>query len=184
MPILHVVKEPDQRLREKSAPIAEVNNEIKQLAYDMLETMYHEGGIGIAAIQVGRPLRMFILDVPIPQEGSEEVTRSPYVVINPTITPLSNEKIVLTEGCLSVRGEDGESFIRGDVERYLSIRLEFTDLNGKPQILEFRGDQSDYDKWSARCTQHEYGHLEGELFTDILVNPLGNNVAIINVTDA
>jgi peptide deformylase len=168
MPVLPIVKEPDARLRQISRPIDMITPEIKQLAQDMMDTMYNENGIGIAAIQVGQPVRMFILDVPRQDESDNaKVVRNPYFVINPVITPLSDKKNILTEGCLSVRGPDGTSYIRGDVERYLSIRLEFTDLDGVKQVLEFDGTISDYDKWSARCAQHEYGHLDGELFTDI-----------------
>lgn len=184
MPVLPIVKEPDERLRQISRPIDVITPEIKQLAQDMLETMYNECGIGIAAIQVGQPVRMFILDVPRQEgEGDDaQVIRHSYFVINPVITPLSDEKNILTEGCLSVRGADGTTYIRGDVERYLSIRLEFTDLDDKNQVLEFDGTRSEYEKWSARCAQHEYGHLDGELFTDILVSPLGTNTKITDVT--
>lgn len=186
MSILPIVKEPDERLSVISKTIDTITPEIKQLAQDMLDTMNNVGGIGIAAIQVGYPVRMFVLDVPKTEGEGDAATlvKHPYFCINPVITPLSETKITLTEGCLSVRGPDGESYIRGDVERYLSIKLEFTDLDGNKQVLEFDGERSEYDKWSARCAQHENGHLDGELFTDIVVTPLTKKITATEVVDA
>lgn len=141
---------PDQRLRQISAPIPEINKEIRTLAEDMFETMYHAPGIGLAAIQVGVPKRLFTLDVS-KREGHQE----PMVVINPEITWASDETNIYEEGCLSIPEYYEE------VERPARVRLKYRDLDFKEHEIEADG-------LLATCIQHELDHLNGVLFIDYL----------------
>ena len=148
--------------------------------HDMLETIYNErGSCGIAAIQVGVAKRALIVDIPIKESANEEgevhIIRKPYFIINPEITAISEEMIILSEGCLSVKQGDGLTYVRGDVERPISISINYTNLDGKTQNLVIDGRKSDYDLWFARCLQHEIDHLDGVLFIDKLVNPIEQN---------
>ena len=149
--------------------------------------MYEEDSCGIAAVQVGFLLQALILDVGVLRAlisnvpGSEEITKEPYFIINPKILYISEKKVTLQEGCLSVRKEDGITLVSEDVERPESITIEYTGLDGDTQILSFDGSKSLWDQWCSRCLQHEIAHLKGEIFTDYLVNPV--NQPIIGVID-
>ncbi|WP_068083341.1 peptide deformylase [Polycladidibacter stylochi] len=141
-------------LRQKCEPIEEVTDEIRQLADDMLETMYAAPGIGLAASQIGVLKRMFVLDVSEREEGEEE-KKKPMVFINPEITWQSEEINVYQEGCLSIPG------IYEDVERPEKIRVKYLDREGNAQEIEADG-------LLATCIQHENDHLDGVLFIDYL----------------
>jgi peptide deformylase len=141
---------PDQRLRQISAPIAEVDSDIRRLAEDMFETMYQAPGIGLAAIQVGVAKRLFTLDV-----SKREDQREPMVVINPEITWKSDETNVYEEGCLSIPD------FYAEVERPAAIRLKYRDL-------DFREREIEADGLLATCIQHELDHLDGVMFIDYL----------------
>ena len=130
-------------LREKSVPVKEVTGEIKALAAEMTKTMYKEEGVGLAAPQVGKNIRMFVVD-----DGS-----GAQVFINPQITAMSVELAEMEEGCLSVPG------IYEKVSRPKSVRIQALDENGKRRVLEVAG-------YLARIIQHEYDHLDGILFID------------------
>lgn len=144
LPILHY---PDPRLRQKAAPVTEVDNEIRQLVDDMFETMYEAPGIGLAAIQVNVQKRVIVIDI------SEDKSQ-PLCLINPEILE-SSEQEKMEEGCLSVPG------IFENVIRAKNIKVAFLDRDGTRQELETDG-------LLAVCIQHEMDHLEGKLFVDYL----------------
>jgi peptide deformylase len=147
MAIREIVEFPDPRLRTKAQPVAVFDAELRQLAADMLETMYEAPGIGLAATQVDVHRQVLVLDV------SEE-KNAPMVIINPRIVEREGQQ-VYQEGCLSVPG------IFADVERADRIRVEAQDLDGKPVVIEADG-------LLAVCIQHEMDHLAGKLFVDYL----------------
>lgn len=153
MAILDILHFPDARLRQKCPPVAEVNDEIRQLVDDMLETMYDAPGIGLAAIQVNAHKRVLVTD--ISEEGNE-----PLVFINPKILVADGIEVT-QEGCLSVPG------FYEDVERANHIIVEALDRDGKRFKLECRDLQ-------AVCIQHEIDHLDGKLFVDY-ISPLKRN---------
>ncbi len=142
---MHVVKLGSASLREKSVPIEHITEEIKALATEMIETMYKEEGVGLAAPQVGRNIRMFVADS---GSGAE-------VFINPQITGTSLELAEMEEGCLSIPG------IYEKVARPKSIRIQAQDENGRKRVINASG-------YLARIIQHEYDHLDGILFIDRL----------------
>ncbi|MPR13749.1 peptide deformylase [Microvirga tunisiensis] len=150
MSIRPLVILPDSKLRMTSEPIKEVTGEICRLADDMLETMYHAPGIGLAAIQIGMPVRMVTMDV-----SKSEDERQPMVLINPEIVWASEEKRVYEEGCLSIPEYYEE------VERPDRVRFRYMNLQG--ETIE-----QDADGLLATCVQHEIDHLNGVLFIDYL----------------
>ncbi len=139
---------PDPILRKISTPIERVDANLQKLADDMLETMYQAPGIGLAAIQVGEPLRLLVIDV----AGKDE-PKAPQVFINPEILWKSDEPNVYEEGCLSIPDYYAE------VERPKRIRVSYLDRDGKKQECEADG-------LLATCLQHEIDHLDGVLFID------------------
>jgi peptide deformylase len=143
MSIRKLVILPDTRLRQISAPITGVDKDLRRFVDDMFETMYDAPGIGLAAIQVGEPKRLFTLDV-----SKRDDTREPMVVINPEITWKSDEMSVYEEGCLSIPEYYEE------VERPAKVRLKYRDIEA--------------DGILATCIQHELDHLNGVLFIDYL----------------
>ncbi len=147
MALLNILTLPDNRLKKVAKPIDQVTEETKQLANDMLETMYAAPGIGLAATQVDAHVQLVVLDI------SEE-KNEPRVFINPTITARNGEQ-VHEEGCLSVPG------IYADVKRAEEITLEYMDLDGQQQTLNADG-------LLAVCIQHEIDHLKGIVFLDHL----------------
>lgn len=139
---------PDPLLREVSKPIERVDDALRRLIDDMLETMYDAPGIGLAAIQVGEPLRMLVLDV-----ARKDEPKNPQVFINPQIVQYSDELNIYEEGCLSIPDYYAE------VERPERVNVTYLDRNGKPQEIEA-------DDLLATCLQHEIDHLNGVLFID------------------
>jgi len=150
MAIREILTAPDPQLRQASKPVERVDDEIRTLMDDMLETMYKAPGIGLAAIQVGVPLRVLVLD--LAEEGAE---REPRFFVNPEILDASEELTVYEEGCLSV-----PEFFE-EVERPSRCRVSYLDYDGKPQVIDAEG-------LLATCLQHEMDHLEGVLFIDHL----------------
>lgn len=148
MALLPILEFPDPRLRTVAKPVSEVTDEIRQLVKDMLETMYAAPGIGLAASQVDRHIRLLVLDV------SEDQSK-PQVFINPTFEPISAETKAYDEGCLSIPG------FYESVERPDLIRVNALDLQGQPQTIEADGLLS-------VCIQHEIDHLDGKLFVDYI----------------
>ena len=147
--ILDIVTYPDPRLKVVCEPVAEVTDDIRQLAADMLETMYAAPGVGLAAPQVGRNIRMLVMD---PAMKDEE--KQPRVLINPVLTLSGEEVLSEQEGCLSVPMN-----YRADVKRMSNVHLHATDLDGNI-IDEY------LDEFPAIIIQHEYDHLDGILFID------------------
>ena len=150
MAIRTILTAPDPRLREISKPVDGVTDEIRLLMDDMLETMYAAPGIGLAAIQVGEPIRVIVMD--LAAEGEEP---EPRYFVNPVIRDPSDTLAPYQEGCLSV-----PDFYE-DVERPDHCIVDFLDYDGKPQTLEAEG-------LLAVCIQHEMDHLNGVLFIDHL----------------
>ena len=155
MAILPIVEVPDPRLRQISSPVAEVTDETRALIKDMFETMYAAPGIGLAAIQVGVPIRVLVMDLHEPEEEGGEPVNDPRVFINPEILDHSDEEVPYLEGCLSVPDQYAE------VERPDHIRARWLDEHGKQH-------EEQLDGLIAVCLQHEMDHLEGILFIDHL----------------
>lgn len=155
MAIRPLVILPDSQLRLVSAPIASVTPEIRKLAEDMLETMYDAPGIGLAAIQIGEPVRLVTIDISKKSEDDEETPKAPMVFINPEVTWSSEEMNVYEEGCLSIPEYYEE------VERPARVKVRYMDLAGTTQEIEADGIL-------ATCLQHEIDHLNGVLFIDHL----------------
>jgi peptide deformylase len=150
MTIRPLVILPDSKLRVISEPIKEITSEIRQLADDMLETMYDAPGVGLAAIQIGVPVRMVTMDV-----SKSEEEHQPMVLINPEILWASEEKRTYEEGCLSIPEYYEE------VERPDRVRFRYMNLQGETV-------EQDADGLLATCVQHEIDHLNGVLFIDYL----------------
>ena len=149
MALRPILQFPDKRLREKSRPLAEIGDAVRELARDMLDVMYDEPGIGLAAPQLGEPLRLIVVDTAWTEEGAE---RNPLVLVNPEITAREGS-LVWTEGCLSVPDFTAE------VERAERVTLRALDLEGRDYEEEAAGLR-------AVCFQHEIDHLDGILFID------------------
>ncbi|MCE0734284.1 peptide deformylase [Halomonas sp. G15] len=145
---LPILEYPDERLRNRAAPVETVDDEVRRLVDDMLETMYDARGIGLAATQVDVHRRVIVMDV------SDDRT-SPLVLINPEVAPIGEEREPMQEGCLSIP----EYY--ADVPRALRVHLKALDRDGQPYELEADG-------LLAHCIQHEHDHLEGVLFVDYL----------------
>ncbi len=141
---------PDARLRAVADPIVEIDDSIKRLAQDMLETMYAAPGIGLAAPQVGELRRIVVMDL-----AKEEEPADPIVMINPEILSFSEETVVTEEGCLSIPE------LYYEVERPAEVTVRYTDLEGKT-IERAAGERL------AICIQHELDHLDGVLYIDYL----------------
>ena len=142
---------PDAKLREKAAPVAAVDAEVRALVDDMFETMYAAPGIGLAAPQVGVLRRVVVLDVA--KRRDEEAVPQPIAMINPLVTRASGERATFEEGCLSIPDYYEE------VERPAVIAVSYLDRDGRPASLEAEGIL-------AVCIQHEIDHLDGVLFVD------------------
>ncbi len=149
MALREVLKFPDPRLRQVSEPVSEVTPELRELARDMLEVMYDEPGIGLAAPQVGVPQRLVVMDTEWSEEGGR---RNPRVLVNPQIVHREG-RIVWTEGCLSVPD------FQAEVERSERVRVVARDLDWKELEIDASGLE-------AVCLQHEIDHLDGILFID------------------
>ncbi len=150
MSVKKIVIEPDPILRKKSQPLEYVNKEIQKFLKDMLSTMYAAPGIGLAAVQVGVPKRLIVID--LSKDGEK---KNPLFLINPEITYKSNETSIYEEGCLSLPGHFAE------VERPAECHLNYIDYNGNKKNLKANG-------LLATCVQHEVDHLDGILFIDYL----------------
>lgn len=155
MAVLPILEVPDPRLRLISAPVETVNDELRDLIADMFDTMYDAPGIGLAAIQVGVPKRVIVMDLQEEEDEEGKSIRQPRVFINPEILDPADEHSVYTEGCLSIP----EQF--ADVERPARCRVKWLDEQGAAHDELFEG-------LIATCIQHEMDHLEGIVFIDHL----------------
>jgi len=149
MALREIVKFPDSRLKQVAKPITEVDEALRELAQDMIDVMYDEPGIGLAAPQVGASIRMFVIDT---EWSDDDVGKNPTVVLNPEISDREG-KITWEEGCLSVPD------FSANVDRDARITLRGSDLDGNPIEENVEGLR-------AVCIQHEVDHLDGILFID------------------
>jgi peptide deformylase len=155
MAVLHILETPDPILRQKSTPVESIDDELRGLIADMFDTMYDAPGIGLAAVQVGVPKRLLVMDLHEPEEEGGEPVKRPRVFINPEILSHSDHEVPYTEGCLSVPDQYAE------VMRPDRIRARWQDEHGATH-------EEDLDGLLAICLQHEMDHLEGVLFIDHL----------------
>src|SRR3954471_17354305 len=155
MAIRPIIEAPDPLLRQISTPVEAITPEIQALIDDMFETMYAAPGIGLAAIQVGVPKRMLVIDLQEPEEEDGEPVRTPLVFINPEILRSAGTVVPYNEGCLSLPDQYAE------VDRPDAIRARWLDRDGKPH-------EEELDGLLATCLQHEMDHLQGVLFIDHL----------------
>ena len=149
MAIKTIITEPNEILRQISKPVSSVGNQERKLMDDMLETMYAANGIGLAAIQIGVPKRIIVVDI------SKDGKKNPMYFVNPKIKNKHKEKSTYEEGCLSVPNYFAE------VDRPKYCEVEYLDYQGENKILKAEG-------LLATCIQHEMDHLEGVLFIDYL----------------
>tara|TARA_B100000029_G_scaffold371212_1_gene365109 strand:+ start:365 stop:889 length:525 start_codon:yes stop_codon:yes gene_type:complete len=150
MALREILTEPNKILRQKSLVVERVDPNIQKLMDDMLETMYAAPGIGLAAIQVGVPKRVIVLDI-----ARKDAPKSPMFFVNPEIIDKSKNNSTYEEGCLSVPGQFAE------IDRPEKCHIKFLDYHGQPKEIKAEG-------MLATCIQHEMDHLEGILFIDYL----------------
>ena len=150
MAIRNIITEPNKLLRQISKPVDSVGREEKRLMDDMLQTMYAANGIGLAAIQVGVPKRIIVMDI-----SKEENKKEPRYFVNPIIKNKDSLKATYEEGCLSVPNQFA------DIDRPSKCEVEYLDYDGNKKLLKADG-------LLATCIQHEMDHLEGILFIDYL----------------
>ena len=150
MALKEILTEPNEILRQKSLNVEKVDEDLQKLMDDMVETMYAAPGIGLAAIQVGVPKRVIVLDI-----SRKDEKKSPMYFINPEIVNKSTNLLTYEEGCLSVPGQFAE------IDRPDKCHIKYIDYYGEPKLLNAEG-------LLATCLQHEIDHLEGILFIDYL----------------
>jgi peptide deformylase len=150
MSVKKILTEPNKILRQVSKDVEKVGDEERALMDDMLDTMYDAPGIGLAAIQIGVPKRIIVMDI-----SRDENKKEPRYFVNPIIKNRNEEKAKYEEGCLSVPDQFAE------IERPNTCEVEYLDYNGKKKLLKADG-------LLATCIQHEMDHLEGILFIDYL----------------
>jgi len=150
MTVKQILTEPNKILRQVSKPVESVSKEEQILMDDMLETMYAANGIGLAAIQIGVPKRIIVMDL-----SSNDEKKEPRYFVNPIIKNKNSDKATYEEGCLSVPNQFAE------IDRPSTCVIEYLDYDGKKKILNAEG-------LLATCIQHEMDHLEGILFIDYL----------------
>ena len=150
MAVKQILTEPNKVLRQISKPVDKVTKQDQILMDDMLDTMYHANGIGLAAIQIGIPKRIIVMDI-----AKKDEKKNPMYFVNPIIKNKNNDLSTYEEGCLSVPDQFAE------VDRPAACEVEYLDYNGEKKILKATG-------LLATCIQHEMDHLEGILFIDHL----------------
>ena len=150
MTIKTIITEPNMILRQKSKPVETVGEEERNIMDDMLETMYHANGIGLAAIQIGIPKRIIVMDI-----SKDKEKKNPMYFVNPIIKNKNSENSTYEEGCLSVPNYFAE------INRPKKCEVDYMDYDGKKKTLIADG-------LLATCIQHEIDHLEGILFIDYL----------------
>lgn len=156
MSILPVVTYNDPILREKAAPVKTLDDRIRTLIDDMIETMYHSQGVGLAAPQIGESLQIFVTNSdPMTEDLDDEQDVGEFVFINPEILSLGGDDIRIEEGCLSL------PTLRDEVTRPDEVHIRYLDRDMNPHELKASG-------WFSRVIQHEYDHLQGVLFIDHL----------------
>ena len=150
MTVKEILIEPNKFLRQISKPVEKVTKDEQKLMDDMLDTMYAANGIGLAAIQIGIPKRIIVMDL-----SKDPDKKEPKYFVNPVIKTKNSEKSIYEEGCLSVPNQFAE------IERPSKCDVEYLDYDGKKKLIHAEG-------LLATCIQHEMDHLEGILFIDYL----------------
>ena len=150
MAVKQILTEPNKVLRQISKPVDKVTKQDQILMDDMLDTMYHANGIGLAAIQIGIPKRIIVMDI-----AKKDEKKNPMYFVNPVIKNKNEDLSTYEEGCLSVPNQFAE------VDRPASCEVEYLDYHGDKKVLKANG-------LLATCIQHEMDHLEGILFIDYL----------------
>ena len=150
MSLRKIIKVPNPFLKVTAKPVTVIDENILTILDDMMETMYHANGIGLAAIQIGIPKRIIVMDI-----AKKDEKRNPMYFVNPIIKNKNKELSTYEEGCLSVPNQFA------DVDRPATCEVEYLDYNGEKKILKANG-------LLATCIQHEMDHLEGVLFIDYL----------------
>ena len=158
MTLRQIVYLPEPILRRKAKPVTKFDKELQTLIDDMIETMREAPGVGLAAPQVNIPLQLAVIEYAEGEDEEQPEDAPPpqkklFVIINPEITKVSEEKVFGVEGCLSIPG------LIGEVERHEAIQVKALNRHGQPFKVKVDG-------WMARIFQHEIDHLHGELFTD------------------
>ncbi|MBK6646022.1 MAG: peptide deformylase [Anaerolineales bacterium] len=158
MTLRQIVHLPEPILRKKAKPVTKFDKDLQTLIDDMIETMREAPGVGLAAPQINLPMQLAVVEYAEGEdeeleEGAPEPKKKLYVLINPEIIKVSEEKVMGIEGCLSIPG------LVGEVERYEAIQVKALNRHGAPVKIKVDG-------WMARIFQHEIDHLNGELFTD------------------
>lgn len=164
MSILPIVTAPDERLKQKSQRVLEVTDQTRKFMDDMVKTMYHEDGGGLAAVQVGVLKRILVIDIKDHDPVERPKDFYPLFIVDPEIIEKSKELVMANEGCISLPQQ------RVEVARPESIKIRYLDYHNKQQELEA-------NDWLARVIQHEYDHLEGKLMIDYL-SSLKRDVAL------
>ncbi len=160
MALLPIVNLPDPILRRKAKPVTKFDKDLQTLIDNMIETMRDAPGVGLAAPQINVSQQLAVIEYAEDEDEEEENENTPpkpkklYVIINPEIVKVSEEKVLGIEGCLSIPG------LQGEVERYEAIQVKALNRHGSPVKLKVDG-------WMARIFQHEIDHLNGVLFTDL-----------------
>ena len=150
MALRQILTEPNEILRKISLKVEQVDNDIRNLMDDLLETMYAAPGIGLAAIQIGAPKRIIVLDI-----APKDNPKNPMFFVNPEIISKSDNNLTYEEGCLSVPGQFAE------IDRPDKCHISYIDYNGQQKEIKAEG-------MMATCIQHEMDHLDGILFIDYL----------------
>ena len=150
MALKEILTEPNEILRQKSSPVEKVDSDLQKLMDDMLETMYAAPGIGLAAIQIGVPKRVIVMDL-----SRKHESKNPMFFVNPEIITKSKNNSTYEEGCLSVPDQFAE------IDRPDKCHVKYLNYHGKPEEIKAEG-------MLATCIQHEMDHLEGILFIDYL----------------
>ncbi len=164
MSVLPIVTAPDSRLKQQSQSVNIVDNNVRELMKDMIDTMYHDKGVGLAAVQVGVLQRILVIDLQDNDDTNREANFYPLFIANPQIIKASEELVVATEGCLSLPEQ------RVEMARSESVIISFSDFNNIQQKLPASG-------WLARVIQHEMDHLDGKLLIDYL-SSIKKNLAL------
>lgn len=159
MALREIVYLPNPILRKKAKPVTKFDKDLQTLIDDMIETMREAPGVGLAAPQINLPMQLAVVEYAEGEEDEERPEDAPppekklFVIINPEITKVSEEKVLGIEGCLSIPG------LIGEVERHEAVQVKALNRHGNPVKLKVDG-------WMARIFQHEIDHLNGVLFTD------------------
>lgn len=164
MTILKILTAPDHILQKIASPVESVSSSVRQLMDDMLETMYEDNGVGLAANQIGVLSRIVVIDLQNDDDRNRPKSFYPLHIANPEVLEVSGVMIEADEGCMSLPGQ------RVPISRPKYIKIKYLDYNNKPQELATDG-------WLSRAIQHEIDHLDGKLAIDYLSN-LKKNVAL------